>query len=143
MSLPNPTTLVSVGTTISLSDLLSTNNPQVLNRVNSAVLFRATQVQYQGYINLPPNSSPSTFAPFGLVTSWTVIYARNAGPSNVLLSLTGGGSGLINMDNGAVFVYISPTLNPTAISGQLPGFTGVGLSTSTTTQATVEILLAG
>lgn len=137
-----PTTTVTSTISITLQDILS--GIQAFSRITPPVSFEALQVQYQGNINLPVNSSPSNFTPFGSVTLWNVVYVRNIGPSPVFLVALNSSTGVsLVIDVGGMFLYTSPHLSSTVVSGTTPGFTGVGLATSTTTAANVEILLAG
>jgi hypothetical protein len=141
MALPNPSSLVTALTTLTLTDILQSAAPTVLNRINLPIGFKAVNVQYQGYFNILPNSA-TTFGPLGAATTFAVVYVRNAGPSNVAVGLPAG-TPVINLDTGAMFLYISPLLSSILISAVSPGFTSVGITTSVSTQASVELLLAG
>src|SRR6267142_3640732 len=138
MAITNPTTLVSASLGIILSDLLG-GGAQILNRATPVVSFKSQNVQYQGYITLPVSTN-ITLSPVIPVTTFAVVYLRNAGPNNVavLYSSTGGAlTNSFNLDNGAMFLYISPILSSVAVGGISSGIGSVQIVTNTTTTSVI------
>jgi hypothetical protein len=77
--------------------------------------------------------------------SFAVVYVRNAGPGNIelLYANTGGGlTNLMNLDPGAMFLYVSPALSA-VIVGVSSGIASFQIMTSAATTGIIEILAAG
>jgi hypothetical protein len=146
MALPNPTSIVTAGATLSVSDIVS--SAQIVNRVVPSVNFKALEVQYQGYVNVAAGGLTG-FTPIAPVISWAVVFVRNfggQGSGNVVINITPTGGGLIaalNLDVGGVFLYISPLLSAVTISAIAPGITAMTITTGSTTSGNLELCLAG
>jgi hypothetical protein len=141
MAVPvNPTALVAAILQLTLTDILQQGAPIVLNRNNSPVLFKPVDVQYHGYLNIPI-STTTLFNPLSPVNLFAIVYVRNAGPGNVLLTL--GGTNVANLDNGAMFLYVSPLLSTISISAITPGVGQVQVQSSSINPVNLEILMAG
>jgi|SRR6266850_1470031 len=142
--MPDPTSLVSSSITITLQDIAS--GIQVFNRITPPALFDAVNVQYQGFVNIPINSS-ITFAPINPITIFAVVYARNIGPTSIELQyVAAGGNAQTNvmiLDSGCMFLYATPQLGSVSIATVLGGITSFGLATGATTTTNVEVLAAG
>ena len=146
MALPSPTSLVTANLTVSLADLLT--SVQLMNRVAPAVSFKALNVQYQGNIFIPLNSTQN-FVPATPVVLWAFAYVRNlggVGGGNAVLSVTpsgGAAANVVNLDVGGTFLYASPSLSSLVINGIGPGLSNVQIAMATTTSGSFEVLLAG
>jgi hypothetical protein len=146
MALPNSTSVVSVSSILALTDSLL--GIQTLNRSIPAISFKAVDVQYHGFFNLP-NGIGQSFGPFLPVTSFGVVYVRNLGgqgSGNIIVQLTptGGASvNVVNLDVGAMLLYVSPALSTVAVSGISPGISVCTVTAGATTSANMEVLLAG
>jgi hypothetical protein len=147
MALPTPTMSVASSVTLTLNDLLPTNNPQALNRIVPPLNFKASDVQYQGYIHLAP-SNTFTATGVGLTVAFAVVYVRNVGPSPIGVALTPAGVGVgtvYALDAGAMLLFAaSQALSSIIVSGTTtPGISIVTVSTNATGTADVELLVAG
>jgi hypothetical protein len=146
VALPNPTIAAITNVTLTLNDLLTTGNTQTLNRIITPLVFNASDVQYQGYINIPPLGT-FTATPVGLTVAFGVVYVRNLGTGPVGVSLTpvGGAANVYGLDVGALILYAaSKPLSSIAVTGgSTPGITVVTVSTTATSTANVELLVAG
>ena len=144
----NPTTLVSSVISISLQDIVS--GIQSLSRTTPPVVFEAINVQYQGFLNIPLGGVSYNFGPLLPVTLFSVVYIRNVGGEgngNTVVALnlpgSGGGVNVVNLDNGAFFLYASPKLGSTLVSTVTPGVLAVDLISSAGTSSNLEVLMAG
>lgn len=141
-----PSTAVIGTVTLSLSDLTTgAQTSAVLNRLNNPIQFKAQQVIYEGYLNIPFNSSTGTISPGTGMPSFSVLYVRNGGASPVMLSYTLSNtvSQLLYIDAGAMFFWQTPQQNTTTISAIVSGILNFSLATATTIPATnIEVLAA-
>lgn len=144
MPLPSPTTNVLTTLNLSLQDLLQ-GGSQIFTRNNTPVSFKAVNVQYQGYVNLPVSTN-TTFGPIPPVTSFGIVYVRNAGANNVEVQYANTGGALtnsMNLDPGAIWLYVSPSLTSVLVGGIQSGIASFQLVTGLTTTSNVEVLAAG
>jgi hypothetical protein len=147
MPLPNPTSLVAATAALTLTDSLL--GVQTLNRIIPAINFKALNVQYQGFLNIPIASNYN-FGPLLPVTLWAVAYVRNlggqgAGNTTVTFNPSPGAGGVnvVNLDIGAMILYVSPSLSSAVVQTISPGLISVGLVSGATTSSNLEVLLAG
>ena len=146
MALPAPTSIVTANLTLTLADLIT--SVQVMSRIAPPVSFKAVNVQYQGNIFIPVNSTQN-FVPAPPVTLWAFAYVRNiggVGGGNAVLSVTpsgGAAANVVNLDVGGVFLYASPALSALVITGIAPGLSNVQIAMGATTSGSFEVLLAG
>ncbi len=146
MALPAPTSLVTANLTVTLADLLT--SVTLMSRISPSVPFKALNVQYQGNIFIPLNSTQN-FVPAVPVVLWAFAYVRNiggAGGGNAVLSVTpsgGAAANVVNLDVGGVFLYASPALSALVINGIAPGLSNVQIAMGATTLGSFEVLLAG
>lgn len=142
----NPTTIAIANLTMQVVDSASTAT--IISHIMPPVSWKASNVQYQGYLNIPVNSFTS-FGPLFTLTPFGVVFVRNIGgqgAGNVALAMQAtGASGpttVANLDVGAMFLYMTPLLASTTVSTIQPGIVSVQLTSSTITSSNLEILLA-
>lgn len=142
----NPTSIASANLTMLASDIAT--SAQFINHVMPAVNFKALNIQYQGYLNIPI-STTNNFAPFAPSTSFALVFIRNIGgqgSANVTVAVqptnSGATSPVANLDVGAMFLYVSPLLAAPIVGTIQPGIILVALTTAATTSSNVEIMMA-
>jgi hypothetical protein len=146
MALPSPTSVVSFGVTLTNSDIVS--GAQFINHILPPIVFKALEVQYFGYVNMPVGGGFS-FSPQSPVTTFAAVLVRNLGgqgSGNVSVTVTptsGPAAYVVNLDIGAIFLYISPLLSSVLVNAIAPGIATVTLASSATTSSNLEVLVAG
>lgn len=141
----NPTSLVTSVITVTLQDIQT--GVQVLGRTTPPILFKAINVQYQGFVNLATNGSIG-FTPVPPVLLFAVAYVRNVGPSQVQIQFQVPGAvsvSIANLDANAMFLYAETELSGQTLGGSSPGISQLNLfaSNSGNVDTNVEVLLAG
>jgi hypothetical protein len=142
-----PSTQLTCTVTLTLADLTQgAQSTLVLNRLNNPIVFKAQQIIYEGYLNLPINSSTGTISPTPGTPTFSALYVRNGGGTPVILSYTLSNLTAQSMylDSGALFFWQTPQQTSTNIGVSfVSGLANFSIASGTTLPATnIEILAA-
>jgi hypothetical protein len=147
MSLVSNTSNVTASLTMTTTDLNTAL--QTFNHVEPPVNCKAAEVSIYSYLPLRAGATIG-FSALSPILAWSTVFVRNIGgqgSGNVTVQLQPAGAGsatnAVNLDVGAMFLYISPALSGVLVSTITPGITSMFLVTDATTTTTVEVLLAG